>query len=263
MKVLAVLLLLVALFFQGTCQEEGTSPSMFQGTEWGFGTRDDAPVAQEPRGSMEDLMPEPSADDVAVGMVVKRGKDWRYGEQDGGPDSFGVVVEVREWFVDKKLRNARKQRDKGMLDQDTEAMPDPHFEGGGSLGGRSLRVYWRKGSGNVNVYRFGADGAYDVELVDSRIVPIDWDKVMSLVPSTEQIRSDEALNRKRKEKTLDKADRRALEALYASLNGERWRYAKKWREGAESNACQWEGVTCDEAGEHRRVFALDLAGVGL
>ena len=94
-----------------------------------YGLRDDAPVAPDPKApqgmSLHDLAEAPNRNDVAVGMVVKRGPDWRYGNQDGGVGSFGVVVEIRQWFVDRKLNEARRRRDNGELSDQMKSAPDP------------------------------------------------------------------------------------------------------------------------------------------
>lgn len=63
------------------------------------------------------------------GMLVRRGPDWKWENQDGGLGGVGIVFEVKAWK--------------------NEPM-------------KGARVRWT--SGQVNVYRYGAEGAYDIQL---------------------------------------------------------------------------------------------------
>ena len=63
------------------------------------------------------------------GQRVRRGKDWKWRNQDGGPGTLGTVI--------------------------------------GEGSGETARVKWDK-SGSENVYRIGAEGAYDLEGVGER-----------------------------------------------------------------------------------------------
>ena len=60
---------------------------------------------------------------LAVGTRVRRGPDWKWGEQDGGPGSLGTVT--------------------------------------GDSGGGWIDVKWD--NGRENNYRWGKDGKYDLE----------------------------------------------------------------------------------------------------
>jgi len=70
------------------------------------------------------------AKSVSVAMRIERGPDWKWGDQDGGPNAKGMVTAVGP------------------------------AEGGPSDGW--VRIRWD--NGHVNVYRWGADGGkYDLQ----------------------------------------------------------------------------------------------------
>lgn len=68
------------------------------------------------------------------GMLVKRGPDWKWEDQDGGIGGVGIVIEVKSW---------KTELNKG------------------------ARIRWQ--SGQMNVYRYGAENAYDVKLYNNII----------------------------------------------------------------------------------------------
>ncbi|XP_013402306.1 putative HERC2-like protein 3 [Lingula anatina] len=70
---------------------------------------------------------------MVPGTKVKRGRDWRYGNEDGDPPGQGKVVD--QLF--------------GLNGQDTEVS--------------HIKVKWDK-SGRTEKYRMGADGCYDLQL---------------------------------------------------------------------------------------------------
>ena len=97
---------------------------------------------------------------------------------DGKP-ALGVVVEVRKWkkspianIVDGNKVDEVAPDDIVKAAKQGKYKPPTPMEVEGSV-----RVYWRGGSGIVNVYRYGADGKYDVDIYDTSIVDIDWDYV--------------------------------------------------------------------------------------
>ena len=223
---------------------------------------------------------------VAVGMTVERGPDWRYGNQDGRDSKrdaagrrklrkgggLGTIVEVREWIT---AYNDTDGTERG------KAVTVPG----------SVRVQWHSGAG-VNVYRYGAEGKYDVRVVDQKISAIDWESVMRQMPEDYALPSQKASLRNQVETAP--ADRAALVALYRATNGPLWIAKKGWDVGAVarrrpqadgngngaeddsansnsnnndaaapevSDPCRdhWSGVTCDTTARPARVFALDLA----
>ena len=74
-----------------------------------------------------------------------------------------------------------------------------------------VRVYWRKGSGNINVYRYGAMDKYDLEIYDTSITDIDWEYVLSHI----KIVYGHVLNKKIKE--LNDYEYKALRDVGNSL----------------------------------------------
>ncbi|XP_062603232.1 uncharacterized protein LOC134265002, partial [Saccostrea cucullata] len=78
----------------------------------------DVVVCEEPRVPLDGL--------VAVGCFVKRGPDWKWGDQDGGEEAIGTCYRVMD----------------------------------------NATVYIRWPCGRMGNYRFGYDGKYDIELCD-------------------------------------------------------------------------------------------------
>lgn len=72
---------------------------------------------------------------LIVGQTVVRGPDWRWGRQDGGEGQAGVVETVGVEVAGEN--NAS------------------------TIIGDAVRVRWRQ-TNLVNVYRYGANGCYDV-----------------------------------------------------------------------------------------------------
>ncbi|GMF49964.1 unnamed protein product [Phytophthora fragariaefolia] len=70
---------------------------------------------------------------LAIGDLVIRSPDWEYSDEDGGAGSVGIVQEFTTW---------------------------------GSHAGKGLRVRWQE-NGFENVYRYGFNGRYDVQNVES------------------------------------------------------------------------------------------------
>ncbi|XP_022334282.2 uncharacterized protein LOC111131169 isoform X1 [Crassostrea virginica] len=83
-----------------------------------FEEKYDLEVCDEPRTLKEEI--------IAVGSLVKRGTDWKWANQDGGPGNIGSVFKVQ--------RNGY------------------------------VNVRWQ--NGNENIYRFGRSGKYDLEICD-------------------------------------------------------------------------------------------------
>ena len=65
--------------------------------------------------------------------VVERGKDWNYGNDDGGPGSKGIVLELKNYSNDTGARNA-------------------------------VKVKWR--NGKIGEYKIGASGKVDVKYIE-------------------------------------------------------------------------------------------------
>ncbi|XP_062587355.1 E3 ubiquitin-protein ligase MIB2-like, partial [Saccostrea cucullata] len=78
----------------------------------------DVVVCEESRVPLDGL--------VAVGCFVKRGSDWKWGDQDGGEEAIGTCYRVMD----------------------------------------NATVYIRWPCGRMGKYRFGYDGKYDIELCD-------------------------------------------------------------------------------------------------
>ncbi|XP_062603142.1 uncharacterized protein LOC134264902 [Saccostrea cucullata] len=86
--------------------------------KYGIGNTYDIVVCEEPRIPKEGF--------VAVGCLVKRGPDWKWGDQDGGEEAIGTCYRVMD----------------------------------------NATVYVRWPCGRMSNYRFGYDGKYDIELCD-------------------------------------------------------------------------------------------------
>ena len=214
-------------------------------------------------------IPQPPIENVQiqVGMVVKRGRDWQYGDQDGmkpdGKPALGVVVEVRKWkkspvadivHGNKVDETAPEDIVRAAKEGKYKPLAPLEIEG-------SVRVYWRGGSGNVNVYRYGADGKYDIDIYDTSIVDIDWDYVFK---KTKQKSAEISVETAEKYKKIAEADYAALKKIgqYLGVNDRPgWRHARGWLEG-DQNPCvgKWTGISCDDKG---RVYAIDLSSNGL
>ena len=207
--------------------------------------------------------------EIRVGMTVVRGPDWQYGNQDGKGDdgklALGTVIEVRKWKSahDSNLEGnkADERADENVIKNVKEnAMKNKKYEPKKLLEiDGSVRVYWRKGSGNINVYRYGAMGKYDLEIYDTSITDIDWDYVLS--HSSQKKISGHVLNKKIKE--LNDYEYRALREIgnalgLRSTSKQQWIETKGWIE-LGSNPCErkWHGVKCTNEGH---VYALDLSG---
>eukprot|EP00944_MAST-04C_sp_MAST-4C-sp1_P003851 g3851.t1 len=204
--------------------------------------------------------------EIRVGMTVKRGKDWQYGNQDGqGNDeklALGTVIEVRKWKkaadVNLEGNKADEKADENVVKNAKESsmrnkyQPKKLLEVDGSV-----RVYWRKGSGNINVYRYGADDKYDVEIYDPSITDIDWEYVLS--HSAQDSISGHILNKRLKQ--LNDYEYKALREVGAKLGlrsgAKSWISVNGWLETG-SNPCErkWHGVKCTNDGH---IYALDLS----
>ena len=122
----------------------------------------------------------------------------------------------------------------------------------------SVRVYWRKGSGNINVYRYGADDKYDVEIYDPSITDIDWEYVLS--HSAQDSISGHILNKRLKQ--LNDYEYKALRGSWCKIRPQLW-CTKSWISvngwlETGSNPCErkWHGVKCTNDGH---IYALDLS----
>ena len=250
--------------------------------------------------------------DIAVGMTVVRGPDWQYGRQDGysemtfpsqkklseSRDTWermprGTVVEVRQWIT--SYENGTRTEN-GTTSGTPVTVPG------------SVRVHWHqkvRGSdsthpertspdshsgGGVNVYRYGAEGKYDVRVVDQGISPVDWESVIQHMPDRNyelagssgtkrvNVNGFSSGGRSYHDRVVThQADRDALRAIYRAAGGPRWSSARGWRQGCDekfnetmaqkTDPCRdgWIGVTCDHTvsgfkpGTPARIFALDLS----
>eukprot|EP00516_Mucochytrium_quahogii_P007009 CAMPEP_0203749012 /NCGR_PEP_ID=MMETSP0098-20131031/3720_1 /ASSEMBLY_ACC=CAM_ASM_000208 /TAXON_ID=96639 /ORGANISM=" , Strain NY0313808BC1" /LENGTH=327 /DNA_ID=CAMNT_0050637941 /DNA_START=4525 /DNA_END=5508 /DNA_ORIENTATION=- len=114
-----------------------------------------------------------------VGATVVRGEGWQWVNQDGGRGNRGIVVGIVDWK---------------------------------DLPARGVRVLWD--NGNWNVYRWGAEGLYDIEVVENEPL-IPEDSIGWKLP-------DKIDNRcKVKERT-------ALRNLYNELGGDEWTFHDGW-----------------------------------
>jgi len=219
--------------------------------------------------SVNQGIPQPPIENVQiqVGMVVKRGRDWQYGDQDGmkadGKPALGVVVEVRNWKKSPMADIAHGNKvDETAPEDIVRAAKEGKYKPLAPLEVEgSVRVYWRGGSGNVNVYRYGADGKYDIDIYDTSIVDIDWDYVFQ---KTKQRNVEISVETAEKYKKIAEADYAALKKIgqYLGVNDRPgWRHAHGWLDGGQ-NPCvgKWTGISCDDKG---RVYAIDLSSNGL
>ena len=214
-------------------------------------------------------IPQPPIDTVQiqVGMVVKRGADWQYGNQDGqtpdGKVALGIVVEVRKWKKSPvgDLQGGNRADEKAP-DNIVDAAKTKRYKPVQPLEVEgSVRVFWKGGSGGINVYRYGADGKHDLEIYDTSIVDIDWDFVLE--KSKRQKIGD--IERKTEDAdALAKADYASLVKIGSRLGVDDqsgWKRSKGWTDGGTDPCAEhWAGVSCDRSG---RVYGLDLTGNGL
>ena len=111
----------------------------------------------------------------------------------------------------------------------------------------------RNQGGYVNVYRYGAEGKYDVRVVDQGISPVDWESVIRQMPTTTML-SLELMASQRKlismgfqqgkrrlvrgsyhsQVLTHQADRDALVAIYRAGGGRNWASSKGWRQGCDA-----------------------------
>ncbi len=207
--------------------------------------------------------------EIRVGMTVIRGRDWQYGNQDGqgddGRPALGTVIEVRKWKKpqDSNLEGnkADEKADETVIKNVKEnTMKNKKYEPKKLLEiDGSVRVYWRKGSGNINVYRYGAMDKYDLEIYDTSITDIDWEYVLS--HTSQDSISGHVLNKKIKE--LNDYEYKALRDVGNSLglvqpkSGRAWISTQGWLESG-SNPCErkWYGVKCTKDGH---IYAVDLS----
>ena len=70
---------------------------------------------------------------IEAGDVVRRGPSWQWGSADGGEGGLGDVSDVTEWH---------------------------------GQGGAGIKVRWRR-TGNIEVHRWGFEGAWDLEILPS------------------------------------------------------------------------------------------------
>jgi len=99
----------------GTCWGFWKQPASTGGAEHSFG-------ASDASGGIP----------LAIGDRVVRGRDWRWGQQDGGPGRTGTVKELKS------------------------------FAAGAGAVLDAVRVEWEAG-GKMNLYRNGAEGCFDVQ----------------------------------------------------------------------------------------------------
>ena len=167
----------------------------------------------------------PSVDrDINVADVVVPGPDWEWGDQNGGPDGQGIVVEIVQW--------------KGEV--------DPQRYG--------VRVVWM--SGDSNLYRWGVGEKYDLSVIgkvsketatemrDRYYEKLHTDLLYQDIP-------------------ISDFERGVLIDFYQQSNGPvSWSQKRGWANPHSSDPCvdhDWDGVVC----ENGRVIALDLANNGL
>ena len=198
---------------------------------------------------------------IGIGSRVVRGRDWRYGDQDGGAGGRGTVVELRRW----------------------RASADGDGADASTIG---ARVLWDQG-GRVNTYRFsevpgavtsgGAAeaatvGACDLEVVGWRAVSAER---LSSVPSYTDIVLEGMRRQMSAPETLS-----LLRAIFRGLGGTGWRVRRGWDElddedlseeggekslrrqlGVGNNPCTdgWEGIACRDG----VIVGLDLASNNL
>lgn len=179
---------------------------------------------------------------IGVGSRVRRGWDWldSYGDQDGGANSLGTVIELRRW---KAAYN-------------TSAVS--------SIAG--VRVFWDVG-GRINTYRWAADevGPRDLEVVG-------WRQLTSEMMAVQSRHEEKAAYFKSQLASSDTTV--LLLSIYRQLGGDGWKSAKGWKEAAAAlassraevananlNPCTsgWEGVACHDG----KVIGLDLSNNNL
>ena len=177
---------------------------------------------------------------IGVGSRVARGKDWRYGDQDGAPGARGTVVELRRW----------------------KAAP-PAGSLGGSWDGSDAstvgaRVLWDVG-GAVNTYRWSdpaGEGPRDLDVVGWRAVT---PGLLAAVPSYQ-----DALLEGARRQMCPPATTALLRALYRALGGAGWRMRSGWEADAaradaeaDARADGAAGVRADGAADAAPALALD------
>lgn len=82
--------------------------------------------------------------EIQIGLRVVRGPDWERGDQDGGEGHVGTVVDVE------------RQAEPGSADETGDPAPPVSL---------SVVVQWD--SGERASYRCGAEGKYDLRVLDS------------------------------------------------------------------------------------------------
>jgi hypothetical protein len=166
---------------------------------------------------------------ISVGSRVRRGPDWRYGDQDGAAGAAGTVVELRAWQGSNDTLGIRVRWDetKDLNTYRWAIAADGSASSGGKRGVRDLTLI---GEIALNSLQFMA--AQEAAFVSAA----------AALPAPPP-----ALPLSQKERLLH---------LYSSCGGARWYAAKGWRQPA-SDPCvdAWEGVTCKDGA----VLGLDLA----
>ena len=231
-------------------------------------------------------------DDIEAGSTVVRGKDWKWGDQDGGilegengnPPKFqrGIVIEVTWWA-------GEVARDK-----------------------YGVRVVWdATGIAGANIYRYGAEDARDIDIVGNRGASAaqkllrDWHLEKAKLqlqpppsprgpkPVTASSASVQAATTKHERMKVDNNDHKeqdeyrfhenqcrqeekdALLALFEALDGKNWKSKAGWlvknsdpcfaggaatAKFAEKNRGYiWTGILCEDS----RIVAIDLSNNNL
>lgn len=119
---------------------------------------------------------------IPVGTVVKRGPDWKWYQQDGGPETHGIVVD----------------------ESSCASVPDPGWAPVRWAGADEESIFF---------YRWGYEGKYDLEIV-SRSTPVKKQSAMSTVKPPRNIQT--VIREILKHVPADAPFRHDLEALAAN-----------------------------------------------
>ena len=193
---------------------------------------------------------------------------------DGGPHGGGVDEGEDTGRANEAEAAAGNAASAGGGDDEEQVEEEQEEEEGDEGFGMGVRVHWDR-TNKANNYRYGAEGAYDVRIVNRKIHDIDWDRVQLTAEGLAP-------------KNVSAGDLAALRTLYEGLTrGEDGAGGAEWRtpwpmaavvhgrhgqqggggrgHGSRSykwtDPCVhgWRGVTCRRG----RVISLDLSSNGV